>query len=215
MKKLSKVLLFLVLTIIMMMPNALGYSNDYFKFDLPNEYGNLEYQNMFVFANTNNSDRGMIIYLVEDRGLKKSVWDIDKSDLDEFVNLIATGSNVVTTERRAKLGKEKAVRVVMEDDGKYLELYILASNKYIYMVAFAGKSELDLNNSEYTMIKNSFKLKDRTTNPIAIYVLIALIAVGIKVFVTYRKNKRMYNEPVIDAESNLFNNEEKLDEPDK
>lgn len=215
MKKLSKILLFLVLTMCMIMPNVLGYSNDYFTFDLPSEYGHIEYQTMFIFANANNSDRGIVIYLEEDRGLKKSVWDIERSDLDRIVNLLAVGSNVVSTDRRAKLGKEKAVKVILEDDGKYMELYILASNKYIYMVAFTGNTQAELNNSEYAMIKKSFKLKDRTTSPIAIYIVIALIGVGIKVFVSYRKNKRAYNEPIVNVGNDSNNNEENMDETNK
>ena len=42
------------------------------------------------------------------------------------------------------------------------------------------------------MIKSSFKLKDKTTSPIAIYVLIIIAIIGIKFFFTYRKNKNKY-----------------------
>ena len=180
--------------------------------ELPEEYGCIEYQKMYVFANGDNSDRGFIIYVKDDIGLKKSVWDIDKSDLDRLVSLLAVGSNIVSTDRKAKLGSEKAVKVTLEEDGDYLEVYILASNKYIYMVMFTGKSEADLNNSDYAMVKKSFKLKDRTTNPIVIYVLIAMIGIGIKVFISMRKNRNMYQNPVMHVNNTLDSNLEDTDE---
>ena len=38
------------------------------------------------------------------------------------------------------------------------------------MVTFVGNSKSDFDNEDYKMIKESFKLKDRTTNPIVIYI---------------------------------------------
>jgi len=73
-----------------------------------------------------------------------------------------------------------------------MDVYILASNKYIYMVTFVGNSQVDLNNNDYEMIKASFELKDRTTNPIVIYILIAIVGIGIKCFVSYKKQNQ-YN----------------------
>ena len=46
MKKLSKIAILLLVVIFMIMPNALAYSNEYFKMDLPEEYGCIEYQKM-------------------------------------------------------------------------------------------------------------------------------------------------------------------------
>ena len=43
------------------------------------------------------------------------------------------------------------------------------------------------------MIKSSFKLKDKTTNPIAIYMLIIIAIIAIRVFFMCRKNKNRYS----------------------
>jgi len=171
----------------------LAYSDELFDFDLPTTYGNMSYNNMYVFVNAENENRGMVIYAHEDPGLKKSVWHIEDSDLDRIIGYLEMGSNIVEKDDRAKLGKEKAIKVILEDDGEYLEVYILASNKYIYMVTFIGISKQELNNEEYKMIKKSFKLKDKTTSPIAIYIVIAAIVIGIKVFISMRKNKSINN----------------------
>lgn len=196
MKQIFKVTLILIIFISITSSITLAYEDNLFKFDLPSTYGNMSYNNMYVFANAENENRGMIIYVHEDTGLKKSVWDIDDSDLDKIISYLGMGSNIVVKDDRTKLGKEKAIKVILQDDGKYLELYILASNKYIYMVTFVANSREELNNEEYGMIKKSFKLKDRTTNPVAIYILIAMIGIGIKCFVAYRKQKSWSNEPV-------------------
>lgn len=55
--------------------------DDLFEFDLPSDYANMSYNGLYVFANKSGK-KGMIIYTKEDRSIKKSTWDIDKSDLD-------------------------------------------------------------------------------------------------------------------------------------
>ena len=201
-KKVSIVLLIIFFTLV---PMVFGFSNDLFKFDLPEGYGNLEYNNSFVFAKTDESGRGMIILAKEYPGLKKSVWSIEQSDMNRLVNILSGSSNVVKTEKRAKLGKEKAIRVIVEADGSYIEMYILASNKYVYGVMFAGKSVSDFENEDYKMIKKSFKLKDRTTNPIAIYIVIAIVAFGTKPLISFLKNRKeySYNAPSTNNIDNL------------
>lgn len=191
-KQIFKITLILIIFLSVAYSSVLAYSDDLFKFDLPSSYGNLSYNNMYVFADTENENRGMMIYTYEDSGLKKSVWDIEKSDLDRIIRYLGAGSNIIATDKKAKLGKEKAVNVVIGDGNEYIDVYILASNKYIYMVTFIGSSEADLNNKDYEMIKDSFKLKDRTTNPIVIYILIAIVGIGIKCFISYRKQNK-YN----------------------
>ncbi len=51
-----------------------------------------------------------------------------------------------------------------------------------------GKSEADLENNDYAIIKKSFKLKDRTTNWKAIRVIIYIAAIGIGIFIKTRKS---------------------------
>ena len=149
-------------------------------------------------------------------GLKKSVWNIEQSDLDKIISYLSIGANVISTDRKAKLGKEKAIKVIIEEDDNLLEVYILASNKYIYMVTFVGNSKSDFDNEDYKMIKESFKLKDRTTNPIVIYILIIVLCIGIKLFVSYRKQKKWssqtYKNDEIDYKNMTEEDFKKMDE---
>lgn len=170
---------------------SFGFSDDLFEFNLPDNYANMSYQTMYIFSDTNNSGRGLVIQARADSSVKKSVWDIDKSDLDKLVSSLSYGTNVINTNRRAKLGKEKAVELVISSDGDYIDMYILASNKYIYAVIFTGKSEEELNNSDYKMIKDSFKLKDHTTNFRALYIIFLVIAIGISFL--YKNKKGSFN----------------------
>ena len=81
------------------------------------------------------------------------------------------------------MGKEKAVEVIVTDGEAYMDMYLLASNKYIYVVMFVGDSRADLSNSDFQTVKNSFKLKDRTTNFRMVFLIIAIaIAVIIVIF---------------------------------
>lgn len=187
-RKVVEILFLFVMIITIMVSSSFAYSDDLFKFDLPSSYTNVTYQGMYVFSDTNNKDRGVVIYAKENRDIKKSVWDIDQSDLKDVIRSLSYGANVVKTEKRAKLGKEKAVEVILSEDGDYMDMYILASNKYIYMVIFTGTSQAELENSDYNMIKDSFKLKDATTNFRLLYILGVIIVIAIGAFVKYRKN---------------------------
>lgn len=207
-KKVSIILIILFFTLI---PIVFGYSNELFKFDLPEGYGSVEYQNTYIFAKTDDSSRGLIVMAKEDSGLKKSVWNVDDSDLNKIVRSFSLGSNVIETEKKAKLGKEKAIRFLLESDGDYIEMYILASNKYIYAVMFAGKSQSDFDNDEYKMIKKSFKLKDRTTNPTVIYVLVAVAAIGIKPLIKFLKARKEYSYNNYGNVKSTNNNLENID----
>ena len=191
MKIIFKILIIVTFLGIVTCSYVQGYSDDLFEFDLPDNYGTLNYQNLRVFSDTENSDKGMMIYADEDVGLKKSVWNLDSSDVDTLVSRLGMGTNIIETDRKAKLGKEKALKVTLNDDEDYMECYIMASNKYIYMVAFMSDSQEGLENEDFKAIKKSFKLKDSTTNPIVVYVLIIMVIIGIKVFFTIRKNKKM------------------------
>ena len=101
-----------------------------------------------------------MIYAYENSEMKKSVWDIDDNDLDDLLRNLGYSAEVVDTNKKAKLGKEKAVEVIVTDGEAYMDMYLLASNKYIYVVMFVGDSRADLSNSDFQTVKNSFKLKD-------------------------------------------------------
>lgn len=70
-KTITKTLLILIILLSIAFSSVSAYSDELFKFDLPSTYGNMTYQNMYVFADTENSDRGMIIYAYEDKRVKK------------------------------------------------------------------------------------------------------------------------------------------------
>ncbi len=71
MKIITKILLILILFSTIIFSSVYAYSDELFKFDLPSTYGNMIYQNMYVFADSVNSGRGMIIYTYEDKRTKK------------------------------------------------------------------------------------------------------------------------------------------------
>lgn len=164
------------------------FEKNLFEFDVPDNYESSVYQGMYAFSDTTNEDRGFIIYARENRNIKKSVWDISQSDLNDLSRSIARTGTSVETEKRVKLGKEKAAKMILSDGDSYVELYVLASNKYIYLVTFVGETEADLNNSDYEMVKKSFKLKDATTNFRLLYVIVALIVIGVSAYLKYRKS---------------------------
>lgn len=193
MKKIIGSLFLMIVIVFTTLSNCFAYSDELFDFDLPESYINVAYQNMYVFTDSKNEKRGFIIYAREDRNIKKSVWDIDRADMEKLVRSFSRGAKVVRTEKRAKLGKEKAVEVLLSSEGNYIDLYILASNKYIYMVTFMGENETDLENTDYTMIKKSFKLKDATTNFRLLYIIIAIIAIAIGAYLKHRKSSMYTN----------------------
>lgn len=110
--------------------------------------------------------------------------------LDKAIRSLSLRGNIVKKDRKAKLRKEKAVEIILSEDGNYMDLYILASNKYIYMVSFIGKSQADLDNTDYVMIKDSFRLKDATTNFKALYILGVIVVIAISAFVKFKKSMR-------------------------
>ncbi len=197
--KILETLFFVMLLIVMTVTTSIGYSDDLFEFDLPSDYANISYNGIYAFSN-GKGNKGMVIYTTEDSRIKKSVWDIDKSDLDDLIGQIFTRTSVIETDRKAKLGKEKAIHLVLTEDGDYMDVYILASNKYIYMVSFVGESKSDLDNEDYTMIKKSFKLKDGTTNFKALYIIGIIVLILIGVFFKFRKSLR---SPKYNAENEI------------
>ncbi len=192
-KIIIKILLIFILLSTTFISVSNAYENEIFSFDLPDGYGAMEYkegnQGMYVFAQA-ESKRGLIVYVKDDKALKKSVWNIEESDLNRIKSLFSINGSNIQTDKKAKLGKEKAIKFTLNNNGEYMELYILASNNHIYMVVFTGKSNAELNNDEYKMIKDSFKLKDRTTNPTVIYILVIGIIVAIVFFTKYRKQQK-------------------------
>ena len=190
-KKIGVTILLIILTMFSFITSSLAYEDELFKFDLPSNFANMSYQNIYFFADTSgDSNRGFMIYAYENSEMKKSVWDIDDNDLDDLLRNLGYSAEVVDTNKRAKLGKEKAVEVIVTDGEAYMDMYLLASNKYIYVVMFVGESRADLSNSDFQTVKNSFKLKDRTTNFRMVFLIIAIvIAVIIVIFRNKRNNK--------------------------
>lgn len=195
MKNILKTSLIISILLIICSTNVLAYADELFKFDLPDTYKEQESgdEDTLIFVDTKNEARGIVISKQKDKGLKKSVWDIEDSDLDRIVRTMSYGSEVVDKDKKAKLGKEKAVKIILRNslfgEEQYLEMYLIASNNYVCAIAFTGESEADLDCEDYKMIKKSFKLKDRSTNPVAIFIIIALVGVGIRFWITNKKQK--------------------------
>lgn len=187
-KKFIGTIILIIITMFTFVTASLAYEDELFEFDLPSNYANMSYQSVYIFGDTSgNSNRGFMIYAYENDEMKKSVWDIDDSDLNSLVRQLGYGSTVVSTNKRAKLGKERAVEIILRDGSDYIDLYILASNKYIYMVIFLGESQSELSNSDYEMIKDSFKLKDATTNFQAIFTVGFIIIIVVIILFSSRR----------------------------
>ena len=204
-----KIILILILFLGVCNVSVLAYSDELFKFDLPSTYekNDMLNENQIAFINQENENKSIIIETRKSEGLKKSVWNLEDEDIDTLMaRYKIMGIENILLDKKAKLGKEKAVKFILkrenyfDESDTYLEMYLLASNKYIYVVGFSGETEADLNCEDFEMVKKSFKLKDRTTNPIAIYILIGAVAIGIRIFITTRKqrniNMEKYNEAI-------------------
>jgi hypothetical protein len=187
-KRISKIILLVFSIMVILMPSVLAYENDKFQFELPDNYIKVDGDDVYIFTDP-NSERGMIIYTKEDHNLKKSAWNIDDDDFDRLVAMLSLGGRTVSKNKRAKLGKEKAAEAMIESNGTYIDVYIMASNKYIYMVCLVGESKSDLECSDFQKIKKTFKLKDHTTNPTVIYILVIGIVVAISLFLKNKKQK--------------------------
>ena len=191
-KKIILITLLIIVNIFIFTITSMAFEDELFEFDLPSSFANMSYQNMYIFADTEaNSSKGLIIYAEESTNIKNSVWDIEQDDIDYLVRRLGYTATVIDTDRKAKLGREKAIKITMQDEGTYMEMYLLASNKYVYAVAFVGESQADLNSSDFEMIKDSFKLKDSTTNFKAIFtVVFVIIIVAIILFSSLRKRPK-------------------------
>lgn len=194
MKKKVLVTIFLIIVIMFaFIETCFAYEDELFEFDLPSNYANMSYQSFYIFGDTSgNTERGFMIYAYENSEIKKSVWDIDEYDINKLVRQLGYGSTVVSTDRRAKLGKEKAVEIILRDGSNYIDIYIMASNKYIYMAMFFGETQAELSNPDYEMIKNSFKLKDATTNYKAIFTVgFIILIIVVTLFSSRRRGKHL------------------------
>lgn len=189
MKKTIKTLILIFIIMIILGKSSFGYEDELFEFDLPSNFVNMSYKDMYMFTDVESGgDRGFVIYKYENHDLKKSVWDIDDNDLKTLSLYLGSNVSVISTQKRAKLGKEKAIKFILKNSSGYSESYILASNNYFYIVMFIGTSTTELNNSDYMTIKDSFKLKDPTTNYNAVFTILGIIIVILAVIFKSRKN---------------------------
>lgn len=192
--KKSIVTIFLIIAILFaFIISCLAYEDELFEFDLPSNFANMSYQDIYMFADTTAEEgRGFLIVTEENTDMKKSVWDIDDDDLDMVIRRMGYSVTVIDKDKRAKLGKEKAIKITVMESGHYADMYILASNHYLYMVMFLGDSQADLNSADYEMVKDSFKLKDATTNYKAIFIIgFIVIIVVVTLFSARRRSKHM------------------------
>ena len=70
-KALTKFFLILIIFLSITFSSVCAYSDDLFKFDLPSSYIYMTFKDMYIFSDSGNSDRGMIIYTYESNRIKK------------------------------------------------------------------------------------------------------------------------------------------------
>lgn len=192
-KKFLVTIFLIIVVIFAFITTCFAYEDELFEFDLPSHFANMSYQDMYMFADTTADEgRGFLIVTEENTEMKKSVWDISDEDLDMVIRRMGYSVTVLDTDKRAKLGKEKAIKLTVASGGEYMDMYVLASNHYVYMVMFLGDSQADLNSADYQMVKDSFKLKDATTNYKAIFTVgFIIIIVVVSLFSARRRGKHM------------------------
>lgn len=184
MKKVRSIIIFTILTICILTTNIYAYENDIFKIDLPSDYAEMSVSGVYIF--TKNEEKGIIIHSVDSVGLKKNISTMSKDDVEELIDIVLKDDVNILEQKKEKLGKAKAIKARAENDGDYLDLYIVVSDKHILLVMFTAPTEAELDNEEYLEIKDSFKMKERTTNATFVKIL-GVLAVGAGVVFKYRK----------------------------
>ena len=179
MKKLICITVIMILMICMLTIDVYAYENDIFKIDLPSDYGQVNYGNIYMFVKS--EETVIVIYTVNSVGLKKNISTMSKSDVEEIIGSVVDDDITIIEQDKEKLGKSKAIKArVRDEENNYMDMYIVVSDKHVLLVCFMAESEAGLDSAEYLKIKKSFKMKERTTNSTVIRVLIfGAVAVGV------------------------------------
>lgn len=186
----NKVLILFATFVILIQGICYGFSDELFEFELPENYGKFIYEGVYAFADTNNKEKGITIVAKENSDIKKSVWDVEDSDLNTLTYAIADKDKIKEIDKRAKLGEEKAIMFYIEDGENFSEIYLVASNNYIYIITMIAPTKTELNSLDFRDFKDTFKLKDRTTNYKAIEIIILIVVVLVSFIIKTKKKNR-------------------------
>lgn len=186
----NKVLILFAIFVILIQGICYGFSDELFEFELPENYGKFIYEGIYAFSDANNKEKGITIVAKENSDIKKSVWDVEDSDLDTLTYAIADKDEIKKIDKRAKLGEEKAIMFYVEDGENFSEIYLVASNNYIYIITMIAPTKTELNSLDFREFKDTFKLKDRTTNYKAIEIIILIVVVLVSFIIKTKKKNR-------------------------
>lgn len=184
MKKLMYTGITMLIAIFILGTNVYAFENSTFKMDLPSNYAEMSFEGIHVF--TKDEDTGIVIYTIEEAGFKKNISTMTKSEIKELVEGLLKDDVTILKQGKEKLGKSKAIRARATNDGQYMDIYIVVSDKHILLIFFKAPNEAKLDSTEYLEIKSSFKMKERTTNTTLIRVVIVVI-IGAGIFLKFKR----------------------------
>ena len=205
----KKILIVVLLVFGIAGQNLYAYSNEFYEFDVPSEYGTFSYSGLTMFVKSEGTERVIILMTrKQGNGSIKSVWSLSDSEVNMIVSQLGEEYNVIETDKRAKLGNEKAIKLKVVDGNTYMEGYLLTSKDNIHFIAFATSSMTDLDNEEFRMVKESFKLKESSNNAKTIFIIAVIGIVGTMLFLYIREknNKNNVNTYYTNNEITNINN---------
>lgn len=195
-KNMYKILIVCLLVLGIVNSDLYAYSDELFEFDIPDTYGNISYSGLTMFASTEKTERIIILLSREQKYSSiSSVWELSDSDVDKIVSELGSEYNVMHTDKRARLGKEKAIKLRVTTDGACIEGYLLMTKGYIHFVGFGASSLADLENDDFKMVKDSFKLKGSSNTAQNIFIIAVIAIVGTMLFL-YIKEKSKKNDNI-------------------
>lgn len=200
-KIISKIFILVVIFLNVSSLNLLAYTDELFEIDLPITYSHSKNQNVHTFLDTEKENFKMTIFVFEEHGIKQSIWNIGDAFINEYLKKINLNGIIIESDKKTHLGYEKAVKIIVQKEVGFEEAYILESDNYIYVATFNGTEKIDFYDKNYQAIKSSFKLVDRTTEPVTILIIVIIAIIVIKILYNYRpriNNGHLYNNKKID-----------------
>ena len=198
MKKLMKRSFILSVLIIMILEMSIyAYENDVYKLEVPDTYEKSEFSNSAIFTKSSSGKANTIlVYVKPAYGLKRDINAMTKSQIDELVSLLVDKSSQteeLVEQKKEKLAKSKAIKVRIKrnekNDISYMDMYITVSDKHIVLVAFMAQDISDLDSIEYKNIKDSFILKEKTTNVTILKVVGIILVIGVITLILKKRAK--------------------------
>ena len=191
---------FLCFIVVMMLflnfSSIFAYSNQYFSMDIPSDYSKMEQKTMWLFISKSSEVKAIFIYAVPGRNVNKSLKKLSQKEIDDIFAETSQDKDykIVSTNRNAKLGKEDAIQIDAQSEKAYMNMYILANDQYVYVVMFIAENEETINDTEFSRIKKSFKIKSGGSG--FVFLLIAIVIVIFAVKKGGNKNQVIEETPI-------------------